>query len=320
MRLCRFLYDDCPHAGFYSDTSVASLASVAKLYVEQNKENLIVPETDNLLDILSNDQSFHATTLKLYNWFQKQPASSLNDICLTHKDVNLLLPVPSPPKLFLLAGNYADHIREDGSKYEERENTFPYVFMKPPSTTLLDPCTNLQIPEVSPHYIDWEVELAVVIGKTAKNISEEEALKIVAGYTILNDISDRKFRPNPDRKARDWDKFFDWMHGKWHDGFAPCGPCLVTTDEITDPQSLDLQLTLNGEMRQSASTRDQVFPIASVIAFISGFVTLESGDIISTGTPAGVGSATGTYLKSGDVLVATISGIGSLITGIEGKT
>ena len=314
MRLCRFVFNGRPHAGFYSDTSVAPLVSVGKLYAERNKKNLKIPVTDNLLEILSIDQSLQDTVLPLYDWFQKQPAHAVAEICLAHENVNLLLPVPSPPKLFLLAGNYADHIQEDGSKYEERKYTFPYVFMKPPTTTLADPCANLQLPEVSPHHIDWEVELACVIGQTAKNVSEEDALKTVAGYTILNDISNRKFRPNPDRKVRDWDKFFDWMHGKWHDGFAPCGPCLVSTDEITDPQSLHLRLELNGELRQNASTQDQVFPVASVISFISSFVTLEPGDIISTGTPAGVGITTETYLNPGDVLVASISGIGSLIT------
>ena len=224
MRLCRFIFDDRVHAGFYNDTAVAPLASVGELYARQNKKRLILPKTDNLLDILTNDRSFQDTALQLHDWFQNRPENSIADICLAHEDVNLLLPVPRPPKLFLLAGNYADHIQEDGSQYEERKNTFPYVFMKPPSTTLLDPCAELQLPEVSPHHIDWEVELACVIGQTAKNVLEEDALEVVAGYTILNDISDRKYRPNPDRKKREWDNFFDWMHGKWHDGFAPCGP------------------------------------------------------------------------------------------------
>ena len=316
MRLCRFLLDGRPQAGFYDDTSVAPLASVGELYARQNGKPLLLPDTDNLLDILANDQPVRDTASQLHDWFQDQPENSIADICLAHEDVTLLLPVPNPPKLFLLAGNYADHIREDGGKYEERQNTFPYVFMKPPSTTLLDPCAGLQLPEASPHHIDWEAELACVIGQTAKDVPEESALEVVAGYTILNDISDRKYRPNPGRKTRDWDKFFDWMHGKWHDGFAPCGPCLVSSDEITDPQSLELRLELNGVVRQSATTRDQVFPVASVVSFISGLVTLEPGDIISTGTPAGVGSSTGTYLKPGDVLVAAISGIGSLTTRV----
>ena len=277
-----------------------------------------IPETDHLIDLLSPGAPARESLIELDHWCRQQTTADLLSIGLKTDQVKLLLPVPRPPKLFLLAGNYAEHIQEDGSRFEERKNTYPYVFMKPPSTTLINPGDKLRLPATSPHYIDWEIELAGIMGRKTKDIGESEALDHVAGYTVLNDISDRKFRPNPSRNTRDWDKFFDWMHGKWHDGFAPCGPCLTTTDTIKDPQSLQLQLTLNGELRQDGSTRDQIFPFAAVVSFISSFVTLEPGDIISTGTPAGVGSTTGTYLKPGDILTATISSIGSLTTTIEG--
>ncbi len=152
----------------------------------------------------------------------------------------------------------------------------------------------------------------MVIGQSCRNVSEAEALNCVGGYTVINDISDRGFRPNPGRTTRDRDKFFDWLHGKWHDSFCPVGPCLVSPDAIPDPQNLTLRLTVNGTVRQESSTARMIFPVAAIIAFLSRFVTLEPGDLIATGTPSGVGHASGTYLKPGDVVVAEIEGIGRL--------
>ena len=199
----------------------------------------------------------------------------------------------------------------------ERAETFPWVFMKPPTTTLSHPGDPVKLPEVSPASIDYELELAVIIGRHAKGVSESDALEYVAGYTIINDISDRRFRPNPKRKTRERDSFFDWLHGKWHDGFCPCGPCVTSRDAVPDPQTLALQLHVNGDLRQDASTAQQVFPVAALIEFISSFVTLEPGDMISTGTPAGVGNAQGVFLREGDQIDATISSIGKLVTRIS---
>jgi 2-keto-4-pentenoate hydratase/2-oxohepta-3-ene-1,7-dioic acid hydratase in catechol pathway len=161
------------------------------------------------------------------------------------------------------------------------------------------------------------VELAIVIGKGGKHISESAALSHVAGYTVVNDISDRKFKPNPERKERKNDSFFDWLHGKWHDSFCPCGPCIVSTADVPDPQKLKMKLSVNGKVHQDASTAQQIFPVAAVIEFISNIVTLEPGDIIATGTPAGVGNATGTYLHAGDQLEAWIENIGSLRSPVK---
>src|SRR5262249_54337925 len=158
------------------------------------------------------------------------------------------------------------------------------------------------IPRCSPDHIDWECELGVVVGRRCRDVGEGEALGYVAGYTVVNDISDRKFTPNPGRKPRERDRFFDWMHGKWHDTSCPVGPCILSADAVPDPQALHIHLTVNGEVKQDAGTAQMVFPVAAVLAFLSGFVTLEPGDIISTGTPSGVGSATGTYLKPGDLV------------------
>jgi len=231
-------------------------------------------------------------------------------------DVQLLVTVPRPNKLFLLAGNYGAHIEEGGEKARQREETFPYVFMKPPTTTLTDPGMPICIPSNSPNYIDWELELAVVIGAEAKNVNEADALDVVAGYTVVNDVSNRKFRPNPARKERPKDAFFDWLHGKWFDSFCPCGPCMLSADAVANPQTMKLLLKVNGDVKQDGSTAAQIFPVAAVIEFLSGIVTLEPGDIISTGTPSGVGNSSGTYLKPGDVVEATIDPIGTLVSPV----
>ena len=175
------------------------------------------------------------------------------------------------------------------------------------------------IPRVSPAAIDWELELAVVIGRLCKGVSEADALNYVAGYTVINDISNRRFKPNPQRKPRERDSFFDWLHGKWHDSFCPCGPCVATAETTGDPQSLKMQLSVTGHVHQDASTAQMIFPVAAVIEFISSFVTLEPGDIISTGTPEGVGNAKGIFLKPGDQLVARIDRIGELRSPVVGE-
>ena len=160
--------------------------------------------------------------------------------------------------------------------------------------------------------MDWECELGVVIARRCKAVKEAEALQYVAGYTVVNDISDRKFRPNPSREKREKDTFFDWQHGKWHDTFCPVGPCVTSAHALPDPQQLALSLKVNGQTWQNASTAQMIFPVAAIIEFVSAIVTLEPGDIISTGTPSGVGNTTGTYLKPGDQMEAAIAGIGVL--------
>ena len=307
MRLCRIGPAGAPRAAFYDEQRIVPLADALRLH----GQGWDIPSGDDLLPLLAS-----SAVRKLAEWLDKQEyvAGQLN-----HENVELLVPIPKPNKILLLAGNYAEHIKEGGGVATERAETFPYVFMKPPTTTLNDPCKPVRIPKVSPGTIDWELELAVVIGKTCKGVSEADALKYVAGYTIINDISNRKYRPNPGRKKRERDTFFDWLHGKWFDSFCPCGPCVVSADAIADPQALPMNLTLNGETRQEGNTSQMIFPVAALIEFISAMVTLEPGDMISTGTPAGVGNTTGTYLKPGDILVGSIGGVGTLVTGMAAE-
>ncbi len=302
MKLCRFEQDGRAHAGFYADETVIPLAAAANAAGES------IEDTDELLACLPHGTD-RAAALRVEAWLLANPAEASK---LEIAGATILTPIPRPNKLLLLAGNYAKHIEEGGEMAVERARTYPYVFMKPPSTTLNRHGGTIPMPVVSPDQIDWECELGVIIGKRAKGVSEAVALDCVAGYTVVNDISDRGFRPNPDRTERERDKFFDWQHGKWHDGSCPVGPCVACPNSIPDPQALPLNLTVNGEVHQDASTALQIFPVAAVIEFISAFVTLEPGDIISTGTPAGVGKAKGMFLQPGDNVEASIHGIGTL--------
>src|SRR5262249_14978647 len=189
-----------------------------------------------------------------------------------------------------------------------------YFFWKPPSTTLTHPGDPVKIPAVSPRHIDWEIELGVILGKKCRNVSEKDALSYVAGYSICNDISDRKFQINPGRKQRDKDKFFDWLHGKWHDTFLPMGPSVLAAGPDVDPQKLPMNLKVNDKVMQDASTAQMIFPVAALVSILSTFTTMEPGDIISTGTPSGIGHARKPpiYLKAGDVVEAEIGGDGLL--------
>jgi 2-keto-4-pentenoate hydratase/2-oxohepta-3-ene-1,7-dioic acid hydratase in catechol pathway len=319
MRLCRFTHQGKLQVGIYSEKTIVPLAAGAAAFEASTHEKLGLPESGDLLDYLPPKGKHYTAAKKLADWVERNDGKLPTSAELKTSECELHVPVPRPNKLFLLAGNYNEHIKEGGGAATEREITFPYVFMKPPSTTLVDPGKNVVIPKISPNAIDWELELAVVIGERCKAVPESDALRVVAGYTVINDISNRKFRPNPKREKRDKDSFFDWLHGKWHDSFCPCGPCITSADAIADPQGLEMKLLLNQEVRQNGSTAQQIFPVAAVIEFISNMVTLEPGDIISTGTPAGVGNTTGTYVKPGDVLHASIAGIGTLTSPVVGE-
>jgi 2-keto-4-pentenoate hydratase/2-oxohepta-3-ene-1,7-dioic acid hydratase in catechol pathway len=311
MRLCRFNLDDVELTGFYADDHVIPTDQAAEAYSEDTGIELLLPSTSDLLELIAPDGPAVHLIRDLASWVDALDEDALADLAIPTSDVQLLVPIAAPKKLLLLAGNYAEHIAERGGTSAERNETFPYVFMKP-TTTVTNPGEPIILPRISPDQIDWECELGIVIGRECRNVDESEALAYIAGYTVVNDISDRKFRPNPARKTRERDRFFDWLHGKWHDTFCPVGPCLLTTDDVEDPQAFELELTVNDEIKQQGSTAQMIFPVAAIVAFISSFVTLEPGDLISTGTPSGVGSATNTYLKPGDILRATVVGIGTL--------
>jgi 2-keto-4-pentenoate hydratase/2-oxohepta-3-ene-1,7-dioic acid hydratase in catechol pathway len=316
MRLCRFAESGRTQIGFYDDKFVVPLTAAADAVAKATGEKAAAPASENLIDYLPPEGKHFAATKLVADGLAKLDSGAAAAIRLMHDAIELLTPIPLPNKLLLLAGNYNEHLREGGGAGTERAETFPYVFTKPPSTTLIASHKPVVIPRVSPDHVDWELELCIVMGRRTRHVSEADALQYVAGYTVANDISDRQFRPNPGRKLRGNDKWFDWEHGKWHDTFCPCGPCVTTSDEIRDPEKLKMMLTVNGNVKQNASTGQQIFPVAAVVAFISDITTLEPGDLIATGTPGGVGHHAGTYLQPGDRVEAWIEGIGTLVSPV----
>jgi 2-keto-4-pentenoate hydratase/2-oxohepta-3-ene-1,7-dioic acid hydratase in catechol pathway len=230
-------------------------------------------------------------------------------------DIRLLAPLLRPPKLLALARNYQDHITEGGGQPVDKGRIVPKLFLKP-SSAIIGPDEPMCLPTVS-QTTDWEVELAVIIGTRCRNVPVERGLEMVFGYTIANDISARTTDWGVDRDPDRWNEFFDWLNGKWPDGFAPLGPYILTADEVPEPHALELSLWLNGERKQHSSTGQMISTVPETIAFASRFMTLEPGDVIETGTPSGVGATTGTYVKAGDIMEARIDTLGSLRTPVS---
>ncbi|HYT95546.1 MAG TPA: fumarylacetoacetate hydrolase family protein [Gemmataceae bacterium] len=310
MRLCRYQHNGTVEIALYLDDRLVSL----NRFADEFKVNVPTANSTNILDYLPPSGKSARVAQQIEAMFRKLPPAEQRRVSRPIKEARLRVPVPEPKKVILLAGNYAAHITEGGGVAVERAQTFPYFFWKPPSTTLADPGAAVQIPRVSPNHVDWEVELGVILGRRCRHVSEKDALRYVAGYTVCNDISDRRFRINPKRKPRDKDAFFDWQHGKWHDTFLPMGPCVLSAAGAPDPQKLPLRLRVNGKVMQDASTAQMIFSCAAIVSILSSFTTLEPGDIISTGTPSGVGHARKPpiYLHAGDTVEAEIEGIGVL--------
>ena len=221
-------------------------------------------------------------------------------------EVQLAAPIPRPRKNIMCLGwNYAEHAKETALIRGQEAKTleYPVIFTKAP-TTVNSPYGNIIIDPTVSEQIDWEVELAVIIGKGGKNIREDDALSHVFGYTVLNDVSARDLQS----------RHKQFFKGKSIDGYCPMGPWIVTADEIGDPQQLTVRLRVNGITRQEGNTKMMIFPIRTIIAILSKGMTLEPGDIIATGTPGGVGFARNPpeFLKAGDVMETEIEGIGTL--------
>lgn len=208
-------------------------------------------------------------------------------------------PVARIGKAVCIGLNYHDHARETGAPVPQE----PIIFMKA-ADTVVGPDDTVLVPRGS-EKTDWEVELAVVIGRTARYLATpEEALAAVGGYAVAHDVSEREFQ---NERGGQWDK------GKNCETFNPLGPWLVTPDEVPDPQALGLRLWVNGELKQSGTTAEQIFPVAEVVRYVSQFMTLYPGDIINTGTPAGVAMGQPEpkpYLRAGDVVELEIEGLG----------
>lgn len=267
---------------------------------ELNKEKPGVIIDDVYYDASSfgedfNEAFFESDGLARFKKFISDNEGKLPELS---ENVRLGSPVARPSKIVCIGLNYANHAQETGAALPAE----PVVFMKATSA-LVGPFDDVVIPKNSVK-TDWEVELAFVIGKKASYVDEADAMDYVAGYCLHNDVSEREFQLE---RGGTWDK------GKGCDTFAPIGPFLATKDEISDPDNLRLWLKLNGEMMQDGNTSDFIFRIPFLVSYLSQFMSLLPGDIISTGTPSGVGLGQNPplYLKAGDVIELGIDGLGS---------
>ena len=266
---------------------------------EINKEKTGIIINDEYYDTSSfgEDYNEHFFETDGLNRLQKFIESNKDKLPKVSKDLRLSSPVSRPSKIICIGLNYADHARETNAAIP----TEPIIFFKS-TTSLIGPFDDVVIPKNSTKS-DWEVELAVVISKKASYVEEADALNYVAGYCLHNDLSEREFQ---------LEKGGQWVKGKSCDTFAPLGPFMATPDEIADVNNLRLWLSVNGKIMQDSNTANFIFQIPFLISYISQFMTLLPGDVISTGTPPGVGLGMKppVFLKEGDIMELGIDGLG----------
>jgi 2,4-diketo-3-deoxy-L-fuconate hydrolase len=217
-----------------------------------------------------------------------------------------------PQRVFCAASNYAKHANEMGTVLAAKSESKPYMFLKLSNTIVGTGEPVLLPPETA--QLDWEVELAAVIGKRCRRISVDDALGAVAFYTILNDVTARDLNLRKDYPFK-----HDWFQGKCHDTFGPFGPWLVPAHQIPDPQAVHMRLDVNGQTMQEDTAATMIWTVREQIAYLSTIVTLEPGDVVATGTPTGVGAGRGVFLKAGDRMVASIAGIGELANQVQAE-
>ena len=284
MKIARILHGDKETYGFIKGEKIATKDEITYLTG--------IPIPQNVKDFLFD------------GWYD-EIKDKLND--LSYKEdiskYKLLSPIPNPNKIICLAFNYVDHAKEQGLQAPED----PSIVIKP-RTTLNGTKSDIVCPDFVTQ-LDYEIELALIIGKDCKNVNVENASEMIFGYMIFNDVSARDIQ-NKDKQ---------FTRGKGFDSFAPCGPWITTTDEIQNPQNLKMTTKVNGEIRQNSSTNNMFIKIPEIITKITKVMTLEKGDIISTGTPAGVmlNKPNAIYLKDGDQIEMEIEGLGMLSNTIR---
>jgi acylpyruvate hydrolase len=260
----------------------------------------------HMIDLLERGEAWRGALEEILEAVtaSREPSRLRQEVFTPLEQVRLRAPLPRPGKIVCVGLNYESHRAEQGIKSPAR----PVFFLKS-SNTICGPGEPIVLPPNSAQ-VDYEAELAVVIGKRGKGIPEAKAFEHVAGYTILNDVTAR------DMQYADW----QWFRGKSCDTFGPTGPCIVLADEIPEPHSLRISLTLNGRTMQDSNTCDLIFKIPFLVSYLSQSLTWEAGDLLSTGTPGGVGHQRKppVYLKPGDTVSITVEGIGTLTNPVVG--
>ena len=225
---------------------------------------------------------------------------------ISSEEAKVIAPLLYPDKVVCAGANYYDHLIEMGEPEPRKESQRLFFFMKPPRTTIVGTGATVQYP-LGSQMFDWEIELAVVIGKRSRRLTMDNALDSIAAYTVAIDLSARDFNRAPEAFYK-----FDWVAGKAQDTCCPLGPRIVPAAFVKDPQNLTMKLSVNGEVKQHGSTSGMVFDIREQLVTLSNIMTLEPGDVVLTGTPAGVGMASKTFLKLGDRIEAEIDSLGRL--------
>ncbi|WP_245917874.1 fumarylacetoacetate hydrolase family protein [Alteribacillus bidgolensis] len=287
--------NESDQVGILDKENVFSLEGLMQAYNSENAKSL--EKKKDLLSIIQNDEKSLKEIKEAWEWAQKH-TDKVSSFQYNIENVDVREPISNPGKVVCVGNNYMDHCIEQNVEPPKK----PMIFSKWASC-LIGNGDDIELPEES-EQVDYEVELAVVIGKKTRNITEEEALDYVFGYTIINDVSAR------DIQFED----VQWVRGKSYDTFAPIGPAIVTKDEIEDPHNLGISLELNGEKLQDSNTKNLIFKIPYIISYLSKGFTFEPGDIIATGTPHGVGVFRDpqVFLKSGDRCKLEIESIGVL--------
>ncbi|MCC6443969.1 MAG: fumarylacetoacetate hydrolase family protein [Armatimonadetes bacterium] len=291
MKLVTYKRGQQARLGVLADDRVIDLASALSRFVPD------APATSDMLSFLESGQAGMQSAQSALDACRKE-ATAMEEIACPLADVALKAPIGNPRKFICIGLNYRDHCEEQNLPLPK----VPILFAKFP-TSIIGPGEAIVHPDIT-EKLDYEAELAVIIGQRGRRVPEEKAYDYVAGYTICHDVSARDIQFSDGQ----------WLRGKAFDTFAPLGPCLVTRDEVPDPHNIDIRLDVNGQALQTSNTKYLVFGVPQLIAFVSRCITLEPGDVISTGTPAGVGVFRNPpiFLQPGDTVTITLAGIGTL--------